>query len=303
LNIREARRQDNAALCALEARTPLNIGDASIFITHDSFFETHDLQERTVVMVAEEDGEIVGVTAGALNRVPLAGAERQLLYMHHSRIDPAHQRTGIGGALTTAISEHWKNHDAGQIDSSYWYIGKGNAQSRAFAERGGNRPWPGSAYLCAFESATAPGPEPKRIGAGPTFDIVRLINRTHQGEDLFRAYEHVDFGQRLARSRDYGWGDIYGRFEGERLVAVAGLWKNTVADFGYEAGAESEVAGLLGALAAQRGAALQILLDGRSPLFEALGIDRASQFELLFYAPRVEPPADRPLLHIDPVYF
>jgi hypothetical protein len=61
MNIRQATRADNKALRDLEARTPLNIGDQQIHIERDNFFETHELQERTVVMVAEEAGEIVGV--------------------------------------------------------------------------------------------------------------------------------------------------------------------------------------------------------------------------------------------------
>jgi GNAT superfamily N-acetyltransferase len=302
VNIREARREDDAALRALEARTPLNIGDQHIFTPHQSFFETHDMQSRTVVMLAEEDGEIIATCAGALNRAPLAGAERLLLYTHHARIAPEHQRKGIGGALTSAISAYWKEHEPAHIDSSYWYIAAGNAQSRSFAERGGNKPWPLSVYLCSIQADPGPAAPAKRIGAGPTFDIVRLINATHKGEELFRPYEHVDFGQRLSRSADYGWGDIFGRFDGGRLVAVAGLWKQTVSDYGYEAAAEADMAALLQDLAALRGD-LTILLDGRSPLLPALGLDRSRQFELLFYAPRIETPANPGVIYVDPVYF
>jgi GNAT superfamily N-acetyltransferase len=301
VNIREARREDDAALCALEARTPLRLGDRQVFTPHETFFETHNLQDRTVVMVAEEDAEIVGVCAGALNRAPLAGEDRLLLYVHHARIAPEHQRKGIGGALSSAISGYWKEHESSTIASSYWYIAAGNTQSRNFAERSGNKPWPLSVFLCYVPAAADRG-QPRRIGAGPTFDIVRLINRTHTGEELFRPYEHVDFGQRLSRSIDYGWGDIYGRFEGDRLVAVAGVWKRTVADFGYEAGDESAMASLLKDLAAARGD-LTILLDGRSPMFRALHLDKAQQFEILFYAPRIGAPTAPGVLHVDPVYF
>jgi len=60
VNIREATREDNRALCNLERRTPLNLGDHSIWLDRTSFFALHDLQAETVVMVAEQDGEIVG---------------------------------------------------------------------------------------------------------------------------------------------------------------------------------------------------------------------------------------------------
>jgi GNAT superfamily N-acetyltransferase len=303
MNIRQATRSDETALRALENRTPLNIGDQPLFVHHDDFFEMHDLQERTVVMLAEDGGQIAGVCAGALNSAPLAGQERLLLYMHHERIDPEHQRKGIGGALTSAISEYWKENAPGHIDSSYWYIGAGNMQSRSFAERGGNRPWSIPLSICPIASSVDVVHGPLHpIGAGPTYDIVRLINRTHEGEYLFRPYEHVDFGRRLSLSPNYGWGDIYGHFEGGRLVATAGVLKDWVGDYGYEAGAEKAMVALLARLALVR-RGLSILLDERSPLYSAMAPAPAQRFPLLFYAPRIEEPPAPSLLYVDPVYF
>jgi GNAT superfamily N-acetyltransferase len=304
MKVRQATRADNRALCALEARTPLNMGDNPLYLRPDNFFDKHELQERTVVMVAEEAGEIIGVCAGALHRVPLAGRERLLLYIHHERIAPEHQRKGIGGALARAIAEYWKQREQDEIESSYWYIASANRQSRNFAERGGNRPWPVSLYLCTVPAVQGGvrqrlGP----IGAGPIFDIVRLVNATHTGEELFRPYGQVDFGARLSRSVEYGWGDVFGRCDARgRLVAVAGLWKDHVADYGYEPGAEGELAALLRDLAAVRGD-LSLVLDGRSPLFPVLGLDKGQQLELLLYTPRVQAPAQPGLVYVDPVYF
>ena len=307
MNIRQATRADNEALCALEARTPLNIGDTPIFIERDNFFETHDLQERTVVMLAEEGSEIIGVCAGALVQAPLAGRDRLLLYTHHERIAPERQRKGVGGALTKAISDYWKDNAAGHIDSSYWYIAAGNQQSRNFAERSGNKPWPVSPVMFTLTPGAASGDKPRQIGAGPTFDIVRLLNGTHEGKDLFRPYEQVDFGQRLSRSVEYGWGDVYGRYHGDRLAAVAGLWKGTVADYGYELGAENEMVALLRSLVAKASwpghEGLTVFPDPDSALFARLQAFPHSLLELLFYAPRIEPSAPNPALYIDPVYF
>ncbi|HXH22953.1 MAG TPA: GNAT family N-acetyltransferase [Dehalococcoidia bacterium] len=305
--IRQATHADNAALCALEARTPLNMDGEPFYIRPTNFFEKHDLQERSVVMVAEEAGEIIGACAGALHRAPLAGKERLLLYMNHERIAPEHQRKGIGGALTRAVAEYWKAHESEHIDSSYWYIAAGNRQSRNFAERSGNRPWPVSARMCILPPPAETPPAPRQIGAGPIFDIVRLVNGTHLGKELFRAYEQVDFGQRLARSPSYGWGDIYGAFRDGRLVAVCGLWDGAAADYGYEPGAEPEMALLLRALAVKAASTghggLMFCLEPDSRLWRELGLRDEDSFELLFYAPRVEPPAHSTTLYVDPVYF
>lgn len=307
MNIRVATRSDNQALCALEARTPLVIDGQPYFIRRASFFDKHDIQDRSVVMVAEEDGDLVGVCAGALNQAPLAGQERLLLYIHHERIAPEHQRKGIGGALTQAISAYWKERAGAHIDSSYWYIGAGNQQSRAFAARGGNAPWPGSAWMLMLETAPPAGPAARPIGAGPTFDIVRLINRTHAGKELFRPYEQVDFGRRLSRSPSYGWGDIYGLSEDGRMRAVAGLWDDFVADWGYEQGAEEDMARLLASLLPLARAKghdnLTLFPDPTSGLEGHLSHLPQVRLEMLFYAPRVEAPAALAPLYVDPVYF
>jgi GNAT superfamily N-acetyltransferase len=307
VNIRPATRADEPALRALEARTPLNIDGTPIATLHDNFFEVHELQNRKVVMLAELDGDIAGVCAGALHRAPLAGQERLLLYMHHERIAPEHQRKGLGGALTRAVSDYWKANEADHIDSSYWYIAEGNQQSRNFAERSGNKPWPVSMSYFGLNHTAASGERPQRIGAGPIFDIVRLINRTHDGKDLFRPYEQVDFGERLSRCTSYGWGDIYGRHRDGRLVAVAGLWRDTVADYGYEAGAEEDMVALIRSLVPPTSApgheGLTLFPDTRSPLFERLAALPHFSFEALFYAPRIEPRPENPSLYVDPAYF
>jgi GNAT superfamily N-acetyltransferase len=326
MRIREATRADNSALCTLERRTPLEMGDDDLVIERTNFFATHDLQERTVVMVAEDDaGEVAGVCAGALNEAPLAAKQRLLLYIHHERIAPEHQRGGLGGELTRAVADYWKQAGAGHIDSSYWLISPGNRRSRNFAERSGNQPWPRSPYFCSLDATPGGSPSPKRVGAGPTFDIVRLLNRTHAGKDLFRPYEQVDFGQRLARSPAYGWGDVYGRSAGGPLVAVAAVWDRgaatatrrgqdgpprrewVVADYGYEAGAEGEMAALLRELCAAAASAgrdaVSLALDPEGGLYAALRDLPHSLAENLFYAPRIEAPADLPSVYLDPFYW
>jgi GNAT superfamily N-acetyltransferase len=322
MSIRKATRQDNDALCALEARVPLDSGDSLLYIERTDFFALHRLQERNVVMVAEEDGEIIGACAGALNEAPLAGERRLLLYIHHERIAEEHQRKGIGGALTGAVAEYWKAEGVGHIDSSYWLIAEDNTKSLSYANRAG-KPWPvygWSASLAAGQGSSMP----RQVGAGPIFDIVRLINRTHEGKDLFTPYEQVEFGKRLSRSLDYGWGDIYGRFLDGRLVAVAGVWDSgkgaasrlgdgpltrslMVADYGYEAGAEAEMAALLRdicSLADRSGRqSVRLFAEPGAGLDEHLSDLSPAYRRYVFYAPRVEAPLDPAPLYVDPVLF
>jgi hypothetical protein len=161
--------------------------------------------------------------------------------------------------------------------------------------------------MFTLTSDAASGDKPRQIGAGPTFDIVRLLNAMHIGKELFRPYEQVDFGQRLSRSVEYGWGDVYGRYQADRLVAVAGLWKGTVADYGYEPGAEDEMVALCRSLVARASRpgheGLTLFPDPASALFARLQALPHSQLELLFYAPRIESSGVNHVVYIDPVYF
>lgn len=324
MNIRNAVQADNAALCALESRTPLDSGDSKLFVERSDFFALHRLQERSVVMLAEEDGEVIGACAGALNEAPIAGQKRLLLYIHHERIAEEHQRKGIGGALTRAVADYWKEQGVGQIDSSYWIIGATNLKSRNFAERSdSSKPWPRPVESVSF-SAIASDELPKRVGAGPIFDIVRLINRTHAGKELFTPYEQVGFGQRLSRSTEYGWGDIYGRLSNGKLTAMAGVWDYgastalrtgdgpasrslAVLDYGYEVGAEEEMALLIAQLCALAGRrerqSVRLFLDTDSDLYsEASHLPHQVSTNLL-YTPRIEPPRGPAVIYVDPVLF
>ncbi len=328
IRYREATRADNPALCDLERRTPLRGGDREFFFDRQDFFVVHDLQERSVVMLAEDDGEIVGACAGALNETLVGGEKRLLLYIHHERIAPERQRQGLGGALTSAISEHWKSAGVGHIDSSYWFIGPQNTASRSFASRGGSEPWPEPALNVTFETRPDGRPSPKRIGAGPIFDIVRLVNRTHEGRELFRPYTDVDLGRRLSMSSDYGWGDYYGRFAGDRLVALAGVWgrnramtvmarggdgreerevSSFIADYGYEDGAEDEMVVLLADICAAEASkgmtGLDMNIDPRSPLRDAIGALPHHAWEMLLWTPRLDLPANPGSIYLDPAFF
>jgi hypothetical protein len=324
MKIRPATREDNDLLCALERRVPLEFGDQRLFFDRSDFFAHDDMQERSVVMLAEEGGEMVGVCAGALNEAPVGGQKRLLLYIHQERIAPEHQRRGIGGALTTAISTYWKEQDVGHIDSSYWFIGRENLKSRGFAERSGNKAWPEPIWLGTFDALDGDA-TPRKVGAGPVFDIVRLINATHAGKELFAPYEQVDFGKRLSRSVDYGWGDVYGRFVDGRLVAVAGIWDSgrttafksseedpgtrswTVADYGFERGYEQEMAKLIEELACLAGrngrAGLTFFPEPGSKLYGELKSLPHEIGELLFYTPRIQPPARPAPVYLDPLIF
>src|SRR5262249_20657663 len=144
--IREATAKDNEALCALEGRTSLTLADRAHLSRSNDFFEKHELQREWTVMVAVEDGELVGACAGAPIQTPLAGAERRLVYLHHERIAPEYQRKGLGLLLARALQDHFRQSFDGVMDGAYWFIDSGDQHSRDYVAKAGHRPWPTPAH-------------------------------------------------------------------------------------------------------------------------------------------------------------
>src|SRR5262249_61550137 len=132
LRIREARPEDSHALIALELDSPMQLGDGvqARFDRSPDYFAGMRLQEQAVLLVAERDGELVGVVAGAWHETMLQGEPRRLLYVHHQRIAAARQRQGIGSALGSALTERVL---AAELHGSYDFIAPGNANSLKYA--------------------------------------------------------------------------------------------------------------------------------------------------------------------------
>lgn len=71
--IREATREDQRALADLESTSPQ--GDTlQILIEREDYFYRSHLLDRGKVLLAEEDGRVVGVMAFALKDILLSGA-------------------------------------------------------------------------------------------------------------------------------------------------------------------------------------------------------------------------------------
>lgn len=225
LTIRPARPEDNDALIRCELESPLELGPITLRMDRGpDYFAQERLREHAVVMVAEEDGRIVGIMGGAYHPARIGGQERTMLYVHQGRVPPSHQRRGIGGALAQAVSR-WAAEQGARVDSPYWYIAPTNQRSIAFGGRS-SQPWSVDAYLHYAPTEATPA---QVIPIRPLVedelpDVVALINRTREGQEFFLPYTPDSFRARLGRSPDYSWRNLYGLEDGGRLVAVAGVW-------------------------------------------------------------------------------
>ena len=72
----------------------------------DNFFARSDAYSTSQVLVAEQDGEVIGVECLALTDVRVGGHNCTAGYSFNTRIQPGHQRRGLGPALLLA-AERW----------------------------------------------------------------------------------------------------------------------------------------------------------------------------------------------------
>ena len=91
-NIREAVEEDNEELLRLEAKSPQGTG-ISIVIDRDDYFYRSSLHDNGKVMIAEEDGRIVGVMAYSLKDVLIGGEVERVAYFYDLRGEVSYRRS------------------------------------------------------------------------------------------------------------------------------------------------------------------------------------------------------------------
>jgi len=325
VQVREATAADGPALAEIERNSPLVFADGSSLRIdrRDDYFAAARLMAGATVMLAEVDGEPAGAICGALHRVLLGGAERRMLYIHHARILPRYQNTGLGRRVSFALMDRFK---AEGYDSPYWYVATDNAQSQSF-NRNSPGKWSFGPTCVTMRCSENAGPAYGRPATpGDAAEVVHILNSCHDGEEMFFPYSVESLTERLGRDpRQYGWQNLW---LGDG--AVVGVWPeaewisivhtdpagNTtfngnaaVADYGFLPGAENELRSLLRAWCSsleERGMAE--LTAFTSPNTRAWPVFRGLAGELSHYdlwTPGVAEPegATSRGLYVDHLYF
>ena len=90
--IREAAPADNDALLRLEAESPQGTG-ISILIDREDYFYRSRLHDHSKVLIAEEDGALVGIMAFAIKEVLLGGEPERVAYFYDLRGEASYRRS------------------------------------------------------------------------------------------------------------------------------------------------------------------------------------------------------------------
>jgi len=100
--LRAATEEDHEALIALEGTAP-NAG-AELLQARRNFFARTDAYPSSRVLVAEQDGVVVGVECVAMTEVRVAGGHRKTAYSFNTRVLPGLQRRRLGPSMLEAAS-------------------------------------------------------------------------------------------------------------------------------------------------------------------------------------------------------
>ncbi len=203
LRIRQASASDNEALLQLEAQSPQGTG-ISILIDREDYFYRSRLHDRSTVLIAEEDGKLVGIMAFAIKDVLLDGAPTPVAYFYDLRGEATYRRS-----MKRGLFRLWKaclaEIEAAEAAFIYGQIKADNRDSMRVATKMG-----------------------ARIGA--TFDILTLPSLAGDAEplddhlaQLEREVDRIEraVGPRSLRPCDIG--DAYHR--GTELGYLRGIFR------------------------------------------------------------------------------
>jgi hypothetical protein len=286
VKLREATWQDNEAMADLFAASPEQIGDWQVTVERGPYaFAQFRLQEHPQIQVVEDQGVLLAAMARSVRNTLVGGRRLSVQVTLAARVREEARGKGYSN-LVRRTGPACQPFAA----ANYWYIRSGNVNAVDWL----NATSPNLLAGAPAREGEVPGlpvsvhcyparpldSDPRDIRPTRRSDARRcaaLINRTHQGMDLFRPYTPEFLQSRLDDrtwgpkpawwTRVYGWEDHYVLEEDGRVVACAGLWdrgrdlrevwrnpatgeerrveSTALLDFGYAEGREGAMARLI----------------------------------------------------------
>jgi hypothetical protein len=221
---RAATDDDEEAIAELERRTPVVDGDVRRrYDRRGGWFDQVHLMDETIVVVAEIDGEIVGVNVDAVHEV-LIDVPRRLLYRLRTRVDPAYQGRHVFPALNGAAIDHrlpFARNGWG-FDSEEMFMALGNQRVRTLARPGSVVEWTTPIERLIIECSQAQRSAPVREVTDAEIDQLTAMLRDSRGNEVGCPYQtRADVRQRFDRAPSvYGWANLLSN--GDALI---GIWK------------------------------------------------------------------------------
>lgn len=220
MQIRDAEQGDNQALLELQRKCPMG---SELLLRLDSspdYFNRSRGYKDWRLLVAEEDGVIVGSAGYAIQEKPIGGEMYSMGYEYGFMVDPDHRRKGIASALQIEIEAR-----AEGVDYLHLNITEENYASHSFFTGHGFELVKRCApyMVMAFKEHEVDEYKIKRMRDGDIPVVIELLNETYAGYEFYEPFTEDSFRDHFGRLPYYSLDDIY-IFEQDTVLAVAGLW-------------------------------------------------------------------------------
>jgi len=127
--IRKANQGDNEGLLRLTELTPM-LGEIGIRIDRKpDFFKLLNLLGNSIVIIAEENGEIIGCVSAVDEGVLIKGKHRTITYLGDLKIHPDYRKTRLAYRLIKFI---WQEYEKIDVDIIFCTVSYGNDKIMPF---------------------------------------------------------------------------------------------------------------------------------------------------------------------------
>jgi hypothetical protein len=214
VTLRSARPEDAPALTEVELQSPIQRAEGTfVYDRGNDYFASIRLMEQSWVHVAEYEEKLIAFGVSAAHRARVGGKDLILLLGSRLRSLPEHR-----GGLYMALS--WKITDTQPRDFQYSYRAVDTDFERKVSAQ---RPQQWLVQPLRMTMPCRRGADTS-LGRRATPDdapaIVDILNRYHDGEEMYLPHTHDSWNARLTRAPDvYSWDSVW-LHEG----AVLGVW-------------------------------------------------------------------------------
>ncbi|MBT3284581.1 GNAT family N-acetyltransferase [Candidatus Bathyarchaeota archaeon] len=220
MNIRDAIQEDNQSLIELQRKCPMGTDLVLQLDSSPDFFSRSRGYEAWHVLVAEEEGKLLGAAGYTVQDKPIGGEMRSMVYEYGFMVDPDVRRRGVASALQMEIEKRTADSDILHLN-----IIEGNAASHGFFTVHGFQRVRECVPLMVMAYKEHPVDKFKirRMREDDIPVVVDLLNETYRGYEMYNEVTEGSFRKYYHRLPFHNMDDIY-LYEGDTVLAVAGVW-------------------------------------------------------------------------------
>jgi len=224
MHIREALLEDNNELQELQAKCPQGTTLIVSTVNTPDFFARVKAYESYKVIVACEEGRIVGSHAWAIRDVFLDGQLNRIGYSFQTFISPNHRKKGLAKHLLQYMEDQLIQNGAILV---YGLILEGNLPSMKLVESLGfqlHRTLVMPA-LAVYKEMKVPSNGKIRLMVREDLDAAaKLLNETWQGYDLYKPTSAEGLARFITRTPGYSFDNFLVLESQGEILSCLGFW-------------------------------------------------------------------------------